>query len=824
DEFAQSFNIQLYQYDDLPYDSKAEAQKLAYGERALPVLHFDKARLVVAINTDFMGTWYEPVRFQRDFMSVRKKRDQDINRLVVFESLLTLTGSNADQRYRIRPSQSLAIVMGLLNEIVVTRKASRYAHDDSVLRVISAFAKGSADLGLNLGELAEELIHNKGRSLVVTGGPLSDTEEAAALQVATSFLNAVLENDGHTIDPASSRIPGQRGQGIGELLAAIKAGQIKTLIVHRCNPVYTMPAGSPLREALAGLEMIIYTGDRNDETARYADYIATDHHALENWSDMRTPTGVLSIQQPTIQPLYRTRAFQDSLISWMKTADRGPARVKGAENWYEYLRQNWRDQLAPKVADRSFDDLWNEILEKGVVAGSATPAASRTFSVAALATVKPTARKTGFELTLYPTVALRDGSLANVSWLQELPDPVTKATWDNYVMVSPRDAAQLKLKEGQHVTLTVDGRTLTVPAHIQPGLADGAIGVALGYGRVGAGQVADGVGQNAYTLARWADGRRVFAGLETSVKVESKVTPLAITQGHHTMEGRQIVVEETLADFLAKPGGGIHRHPSGPKYEMWGGEKGHKYVGNKWGMVVDLNTCTGCSACVIACQSENNIPTVGKRYVIEGREMHWLRIDRYYTGTPEDPDTVHQPMLCQHCENAPCEVVCPVAATVHSDEGTNDMIYNRCVGTRYCSNNCPYKVRRFNWFDFTQYESPRHLALNPEVTVRNRGVMEKCTFCIHRIRYHKSQAKLEDRPLKADEFTTACAQACPTNAIIFGDLNNQESAVAQEFNKPYSYSVLSELNTKPVLHYQVSIRNAEHLKGAPKHREEGHHS
>jgi molybdopterin-containing oxidoreductase family iron-sulfur binding subunit len=287
------------------------------------------------------------------------------------------------------------------------------------------------------------------------------------------------------------------------------------------------------------------------------------------------------------------------------------------------------------------------------------------------------------------------------------------------------------------------------------------------------------------------------------------------------MEGRQIVVEETLKDHIKKPGGKIHRHEGMEKLAMWGD---HQYNGNKWGMVIDLNSCTGCGACVIACQSENNIPTVGRRYVIDGREMHWLRIDRYWVGTPEDPDTVHQPLPCMHCENAPCETVCPVIATVHSDEGTNDMIYNRCVGTRYCSNNCPYKVRRFNWFSYTDIVEPRQMALNPEVTVRFRGVMEKCTFCLHRIRSTKSHAKIEGRPLKTDEFTTACAQSCPTKAIVFGDLNDANAQVAKMFNQPKSYSLLEELNTKPRVRYQVKVRNTDALKGFDSHHEEGHHA
>jgi Fe-S-cluster-containing dehydrogenase component len=454
------------------------------------------------------------------------------------------------------------------------------------------------------------------------------------------------------------------------------------------------------------------------------------------------------------------------------------------------------------------------------------PAVNRstnTGSICFSSAVKPGQRQTGFELVLYQKVGIGDGRMANVPWLQELPDPVTKLVWDNYACFSLRDAKQLKIKEGQYVALTVGSQKVEVPAHIQPGQADGVVGLAIGYGRNGAGRVADGVGVNAFALAGWANGRAVTSGLPVKVEVRAKRIEMSGTQGHHTMEGRQLVVEEALKDHVKNPGGSIHRHKM---FSMW---SEHEYKGHKWGMVIDLNTCTGCSACVIACQSENNIPTVGRRYVIEGREMHWLRIDRYYVGSPEDPDVVHQPLPCMHCDNAPCETVCPVAATTHSDEGTNDMIYNRCVGTRYCSNNCPYKVRRFNWFDYTEVVAPRHLALNPEVTVRHRGVMEKCTFCIHRIKSAKSAAKIEDRRLKDGDVKTACQQGCPANCITFGDLNDPESAVRKAFDSKKSYELLEELNTKPAVRYQVKVRNTDHLKGGKKHHgadkdDKGHHA
>lgn len=810
-QFADAFGAKLYSHDDISYATLLDGQQECYGQRAFPRYRFDQARYIVAVNNDFLGTWLTPTHFSKQFAQGRRNT-ANMNKLVVFESLLSLTGTNADERFRIRPSQSLDVVMALLHEIIVVKKASRYAGDGGVQSILSNFAKSRGELGLDVSGIADGLIQNRGASLVVTGGPQTEGEGALALQVATNFLNAVLENDGKTVLPAAAAVHTPGTRGVDELLAALKKKEVSTLIIHGCNPGYSLPSGAGFSEAIRNVEMAIYTGDRNDETGRLCDYLACDNHQLENWGDVRSIEGVLSIQQPTIQPMGDTRAFQDSLMSWMSGAGK-TGGLRGAKTWYEYLKNHWMQNVL-----RGSEDQWVELLQLGVVKGSGSGGGGRSFNTSSLQNVKPTQKPTGFELALYETVGLGDGQLANVPWLQEFPDPVTKIVWDNYACFSLRDAKQWNIREGQHVTVTTDNGSVTVPAHVQPGQADGVVGLAIGYGRQGAGQVADGVGVSAYALAGWNSGRAASLGMEVKVAVAKGMTEIACVQDHHTMEGRQIVVEETLADHLKKPGGNVHRHHVA---SMW---SEHQYKGNKWAMVIDLNSCTGCGSCVIACQSENNIPVVGKKYILRGREMHWIRVDRYYTGSPEDPGVVHQPLTCQHCDNAPCETVCPVAATVHSDEGTNDMIYNRCVGTRYCANNCPYKVRRFNWFDYTEIQSPRHLALNPEVTVRHRGVMEKCTFCIHRIRSGKQNAKIEGRELRPNEINVACAQSCPTKAITFGDLNNTHSAVRAEFNKEASYSLLEELNTKPALKYQVKVRNTEKLKGEHKKHGKGSHA
>ena len=392
---------------------------------------------------------------------------------------------------------------------------------------------------------------------------------------------------------------------------------------------------------------------------------------------------------------------------------------------------------------------------------------------------------------------------------------MTKICWDNYLCISPQLAEIKKVKEGQMVEVVSNQKTLSIPVHIQPGQSDEVIGMALGYGRSQAGELANHVGVNASSFMKISKKNTITSGLEVKMQKTNRHIPLAVVQGHHSMEGRQIVVETTLQQYLKNPTDGIHKHKV---VSLW---SEHKYPREKWAMVIDLNSCTGCGACVVACQSENNIPVVGKKYVLEGREMHWMRVDRYYQGSPDHPESVvHQPVVCMHCDNAPCETVCPVAATVHSDEGTNDMIYNRCVGTRYCSNNCPYKVRRFNWFHYAK-DIKTKAALNPDVTVRSRGVMEKCTFCIHRVRNKQAEARLTNTSLKDGDIQTACQQSCPANAIVFGNYNDKNSKVRKAFEEANAYSLLEELNTKPSVRYRTKVRNT--TSSISSSHKKGHH-
>lgn len=832
EDFKKAFSARHYVWNNASVGSLLNAAEKSFGRKgAVPKLSLDKADYIVSVDADILGTWLSTTQQQADFAKGRSP-GKEMNKLVAFESLLSLTGANADQRFRIKPSQQLDVVMGLIHSIVIKGGHTSYASNGKAKELLAPFSSVAANIGLDemkFQQVAEDLWSHRGKSLVVAGGLTSQTAQIEQLQSAVNWLNDVLGNDGVTVNHSDGTVTQDSFSDLQKMIADLESGEIKTLIIHGLNPLYSLPESFGLRQALRDPEntkkedkkVVIYTGDRIDETGAAANFIAPDDHALEKWGDSEFADGVFSIQQPTIRPLYDTRSFEDSLLKWMKDAGRGGSAVSSADSWYDYLKSYWKNNIHSRnrkgIGAAGFADFWVELLQAGVfVTSNRSSSSARPFRLSALQGVKAGKTAEGYELALYETVGLRDGSLANVSWLQEFPDPVTKICWDNYLCVSPSDAEKEHIKEGQVVELMLGDKKVSVPAHIQPGQADGVLGLAVGYGRKGAGKVADGVGVDAWVLAAVLDGQLVASGLPVKIKVTKKMIPLANVQGHHSMEGRQIVVEQTVGQYQNDVHANIHKHKIFSMYAE------HEYSGHKWGMVIDQTKCTGCSACIVACQSENNIPVVGKKYVLQGREMHWIRTDRYFVGDPQDPDTVYQPLVCQHCDNAPCEAVCPVAATVHSEEGTNDMIYNRCVGTRYCSNNCPYKVRRFNWFNYVKtVRKPENYAMNPEVTVRARGVMEKCTFCIHRIKDAKNQARVNDTPLVDGDVQTACQQSCPTKAIIFGDLNNPETKVAAEFhnNENNTYSLLEEWGTYPAVKYKTKVRNTDELKGS----HGGHH-
>ncbi len=793
--FRSVFNVKHYVWDPLSLEDLTEAQRLSYGRKLVPSYNISKARFIFSLNCDFLGTYLSPTEFQKQFAKSRRPNEQ-MSQLVILESLMSLTGANADERHIIGTEDQLTALMALTSALI---KRQAFSVPEKLRVVVNSYQPAWEKLKISAekwGEWAGELIKHRGKGLILFGGLRTQTENSVAVHTLVNFLNSALGNDGKTVN-YSQFYPYEFGSysHMESLISDLNEGRITRLIIHGVNPIYSYPKSKALLQAVQKAQIVVYTGDRIDETGFYADYLVPDSHPLEKWSDWEFKKGVFTIQQPAIRPLYNTRSFEDSLIAWLKAS--GYKRIQ-ANSFYEYIKNHWSGKTVS----------WGNFLKKGVRGSkqvSVSP--SRFFNQNALNSLKKHksfSKEEKYFLSLYETSGLKQGDLSNVAWLMEFPDPVTKICWENYLCVSPAAALKENLREGDIVAVGGDSLYVSAPVHIQPGQENSTVALAVGYGREKAGFVGNKKGVNAYPMAQTENGF-VFSSKSVLLKKTGKNLPLANVQGHHSMEGRDIVLETSLEEFKKDPSSGLPHHHKVPS--MW---SKHKYKGHKWGMVIDLNSCNGCGTCMIACQSENNIPTVGKKYILQGREMHWVRVDRYYKGDPSHPSVVHQPVVCMHCDNAPCETVCPVLATVHSDEGTNDMIYNRCVGTRYCSNNCPYKVRRFNWFDYTKQskQEPLNLVLNPDVTVRHRGVMEKCSFCIQRIHEGKARAKKENRKLKDGDIKTACQQSCPAEAIVFGDLNDPASKVSKAFHEKNSYSLLDDmLNTKPAVKYKTKVRN-----------------
>ena len=822
-DFLKVYPGRHVQWDAAPMDDVREAAKRSFGKASVPRYRFDQTKMIVSIDGDFLGTYLSTAEHMKQWAAARKP-GSNMTRLVSFESIMSLTGLNADDRIRIRASQQVDVVMGLIYEIGARLAKHPYATSGKAAGFLASYSNVADRLGLDAAsfrKIAAQLWEARGKSVVIAGGLPTATADGTQLQIAVNMLNAILGNEGATIDRevAPALAYQSSSEDLAALIADLSTGKYKTLIVYGVNPMHALPASAGFFEAAAKVPTVIYAGNYNDETGRIAQYVAPTGTSMESWGDFELQAGVYSIQQPTIRPLYETRSFAESLHAWSAKAKGAPARLAGAPSWHDYLRATWKNEIQRKASgdlkSKSFDEFWVDVLQMGVVdanAGARAKAggASR-FNVDALSAPSSVARPQGYELVLYSKIGIGDGRYSNIPWMQELPDPITKIVWDHYVTVSPATAEKEKLRQGELIDLTVNGKTVRVAVTIQPGMHDQVFGLAIGYGREGAGNVASGMGVNAVQLATFSGGRLIASGLPLKFAKVGEIYELASTQHHHQLrdvrfesKDRPLAIETTLAAYKKNPESGIER---AKVFSIW---PQYAYTKHRWAMHIDLNACTGCSACVIACQSENNVPVVGKKYVLQGREMHWIRIDRYYKGDANEPEALFQPMLCQQCENAPCETVCPVLATVHNDEGLNDMVYNRCVGTRYCSNNCPYKVRRFNWFNYSKRAEPTYMALNPDVTVRSRGVMEKCTFCVQRIRKGTNAARDRGERLKEGEVTPACAETCPTNAIVFGDLNDADSRVAKLFKEEKrTFGVLEEFNTAPRVRYASRIRNAE---------------
>jgi molybdopterin-containing oxidoreductase family iron-sulfur binding subunit len=800
-----------HQYDAIHHDHLLGGSQIAFGDAATAVYDFSQADIVVSFDADFLATGPGHLRYARDFMARRKlPRDRAdvgtarMNRLYVVETAVTCTGAKADHRLAIRGTEVEHVaraVAGELNVIEMGQPAGPHTPW--------------------IAALARDLEQHRQRCIVVAG-----PRQPPAVHAITHAINERLGNVGRTIRYIAPVAPNpvSSTESLKDLVDDIRNKDVELLIVVGGNPAYAAPADFELAKLLPTVPSSFRLGLYGDETSQACQWHLPEAHYLESWSDARAYDGTASIVQPLIEPLYQGRTAHE-LISLLGTTGRTPGD--------EIVRSHWRTAKQQNPDD--FEDWWQTALHDGVIPDSAFPTKDAKLrddwqqQLGPISSQVVARSDTELEIAFDADPTIYDGSMANNGWLQELPKPLTKLTWDNAAILSPSTAAQLGLKlgafahGGEHggyeapvVELRTNGRTVRAPVWIMPGHADGAVTVHFGYGRPAAGRIGGnsdhGVGFNASAL-RTAGDPWFDVGLQ--VTRTAARYPLACTQAHHTLDGRDIIRGGTLAEYQDQPDRWKHppkraegERPSSLPETIYAPIENGK-PRHRWGMVINLSACTGCSACVVACQAENNIPVVGKEQVLSGREMHWLRIDRYMEGSPSHPNEFHfQPLPCMQCEHAPCEYVCPVAATVHSADGLNDMVYNRCIGTRFCSNNCPYKVRRFNFLAYSDYDTPsRRLQYNPEVTVRSRGVMEKCTYCVQRIRSAEIDADAAGRPLRDGDCLTACQAACPTQAIIFGDLNDPDSDVQKAKASPLEYALLSELNTFPRTTYLAEVQN-----------------
>ncbi|MFO0590034.1 MAG: 4Fe-4S dicluster domain-containing protein [Polyangiaceae bacterium] len=752
----------------------ASAHAATHGERTVPRYRMDRAETVVAIDADILGTWLSPVSYTRQLASVRDARAKKMTRHVQIEPRLSLSGSCADLRLVARPSDTVPILAALARALGAKDLPA------DVAKVRAPEVKG-------LDRVTALLAAAKDKGLVVCGS------RDPAAQILTNLVNHALGAYGVTVD-LDDGMPIPEALTFDETLDLLKKQGAGAVMLRGVNPAYDHPRGAEIKALLAGVELTVAISDRRDETASLVKVHAPAHDPLESWGDARPARSVLNLRQPAVTPLFDTRSATISWLAW--------AGVAAAED--SLLRKRFEEEVFPKArnAPVAFDAFWDKALQDGFVELKPEPPTERTVhadvltkALAGHAALSPLA--SGLEISLYEKVAIRDGRLANNGWLQELPDPITKVTWTNYAVLSAELAHELGVAEGDMIEITAHDHTVTLPALIEPGVHRQVIAIALGYGRTACGANGDHRGQNAF----------VFLGVPPRDVLVNRTTghkDLAKSQTEPSQHGREIVRETTLAAYIADPGAGNEKIEDSKRHlTMW---QDHPYPGPKWHLNVDLSACTGCSACVVACQAENNIPTVGELEVLRRRDMAWMRIDRYFAGEGEDVSVLHQPVMCQHCDNAPCETVCPVLATVHSSEGLNQQVYNRCVGTRYCANNCPPKVRRFNWFEYPHEDPLERMVLNPDVVVRSRGVMEKCSFCVQRIQEGKARAKAEGRPVADGDVQTACQQSCPAGAIVFGNIHDPKSRVAAAAADERQYRILEELHIEPAVSYLVKVR------------------
>ena len=859
-EFSAAYpNTKLVQYDAVSSAAMLIANEQQFGMKTVPDYHFDGAKVIIGFEADFLGTWISPIEYAKGYVKNRKIEHEEhatMSRHYHVESHMSLTGSNADNRILVKPSEQGAAIAALYNEIASQTGGTRVNAPAGLNEKATAAIKAAA----------KDLLANKGASLVVSGSNM------VSEQLLVNQINLLLGNYGKTItfEHASKQRQGDE-RDVARLIEEMQGGQVDVLFILGANPSFDLPQAEAFNTALEQVPLRISTNSHVDETTGRCHWAAPDHHILESWGDVEPKAGVYSLMQPTINPLFDTRQVGLSFLTWAKSAKLST----GDQPYHDFIQELWKENMFPHQSEYSvFQAFWDHTLHNGVFnAGGNTEPAYNAVDVSGLQVRKPAGE--GMELSLFETVNMGAGQYANNPWLQEMPDPVNRCVWGNYLSV-PVSFDGWKtiegfagLKDGDLVNLTSGESSLEVPVIQQFGQMDNTFGIAMGYGRTAAGRCGNDIGVNVQSLVQIDNG--LFQYYRSGIQVSGKAgreDHFACVQYHHTMgvktldkNGDEINADEAaLASvsipFFKKTRRGfqgaltdrsiIHGahvseletfleelHEQREEFQhlnaqsLYPDYSDHYSRGHHWGMHIDLNACIGCGACTVACMSENNVPVVGKHNVARHQEMTWIRIDRYFYGDFENPKTVYQPMMCQHCDNAPCENVCPVDATNHSSEGLNQMIYNRCVGTRYCANNCPYKVRRLNWADYTTADlwpinehkinqekvqfyadDLTRMVLNPDVTVRSRGVMEKCSFCVQRIQEGKLNAKKEDRRLLDRDVRTACQTACPTGAITFGDKNNPEGELTGKFKSPLNYIVLEETNVRSSVNYTVKVNNA----------------
>jgi MoCo/4Fe-4S cofactor protein with predicted Tat translocation signal len=786
DLLAELPQAKWHTFEPVNNDNAQAGALLAFGESVETHFRFEAADVIVSLDADFLSRGPAALKSVRDFASRRKidGNGERLSRLYAVESTPSLVGASADHRLPLRASdiedftRALGVALGLS-----VPEPPRYPEGTTEGRWVAALAK--------------DLLAHPKASLIVAGD-----EQPPAVHALAHSLNHRLGNFGTTVfltTPVLSR-PGGQLESLKELIADMSGGRVDLLLILGGNPAYDAPADLGFVQAMGRVALRLHLSLYDDETSEHCHWHIPEAHSLETWGDGRAHDGTVTLLQPLIAPLYGGKSPHEVLAALTKRPERSA---------HDVVKDYWRARLG---SDVPFERAWQKALHDGLLEKTALPEISRTPR--APLSSRSSAPRPGLEIVFRPDPSLYDGRYANNGWLQELPKPLTKLTWDNAALMSPKTAASLGVVSEDVVELALDGRSVRAAVWTLPGHADSSVTVHLGYGRTRAGRVGTGLGFSAYALRTSA---HMAFGVGLEVRRTGERTTLAVTQDHWTMDPLGIAEERrrfpeilrssTLEEFRSNPGFAQEDQGEHPTLLP----NAASSAPHAWGMAIDLNSCVGCNACVVACQSENNIPVVGKDQVSRGREMHWIRIDRYFGGDPARSETIeahHQPVVCMQCENAPCELVCPVAATVHSDEGLNDMVYNRCVGTRYCSNNCPYKVRRFNFLQFQDWDTPSlKLMRNPNVTVRSRGVMEKCTYCVQRINATRIEASNDGRPIGPNEIQTACQQACPAEAIVFGDIRDAESRVSRLRAGPRNYAVLADLGTRPRTTYLAAVRN-----------------